>query len=740
VISRPVLLPLRPILFDSDDAGGWIPRCTCSNGADCKNVGKHSALFTYRELRYGDEYAADVEFEGAAIKTGAHPAGSDVFVVDLDGEAAIERWLELGGFDGETRMVKTGRADGGVQLYFQHPGFHVKTSAGQLAPGIDIRGDGGIAVLEGSPHKAGPDARYELLTGETPPAPAPEWLLEWLRKQPAPTEIKPHVSDVRDPVEREHRRDLYAKYLETTPDIRCEANRGRGDSLLFNVVQRGAYDYRLPTEDVIDLIREHYDPRCDRPWGDELEERVTHKANDAKGASTRDRIEPPPSPLKDPVLANLFAPVEVEDPRELTFEDIAKAEKHGAAPDGLGFRFGGWDVEPPPPEFVVDGLIPVGSVGMFFGSANALKTWLLFDACIAVSQGKHWLGRATKKLKVGIVDYETGSNNLQKRLFFLGAGDDPNLGAVSMPRGEKPNDREFWIRLAKDACDVVIVDSLRRSNPGANENDSAEAILPLEHASDYSEAVATYHGHGHPGGTVIFIHHAKKSADDGWPMYRGSAGIEDQVDYAYAVRKVGGDADTNPDLKRIEIRCDKAGDFRQPEPFAVEVHFNDFERTADLRLAAIASAPPTNGSAVSAPPMPTPREETDEELRGKIRFALANAPGGAIASKKKIREQTGGRSGRVLMEIEALEELAEVVQIPERGFMLESPEFRRERVFKAAEDYTRWSSAAQLAKAATVPTAFVEGMLRDGYIVPKASGSNPHGYLIQRRDESQKRE
>ena len=79
-------------------------------------------------------------------------------------------------------------------------------------------------------------------------------------------------------------------------------------------------------------------------------------------------------------------------------------------PEGLGFEYGAWDIEPPPIDFLVDGLLPRACVGMVYGRADALKTWLLFSLGIAVASGRPWLGRfnVSKAAKVGIVDFETG--------------------------------------------------------------------------------------------------------------------------------------------------------------------------------------------------------------------------------------------------------------------------------------------------------------------------------------------
>lgn len=66
---------------------------------------------------------------------------------------------------------------GGRHIYFAHPGGAVRNRTG-FAPGLDLRGDGGMVVAPPSVHPGG--GRYRWRTGhapgETPLAPLPAWL------------------------------------------------------------------------------------------------------------------------------------------------------------------------------------------------------------------------------------------------------------------------------------------------------------------------------------------------------------------------------------------------------------------------------------------------------------------------------------------------------------------------------------------------------------------------------------
>jgi len=107
----------------------------------------------------------------------AHVTGADsgIVAVDLDGPIGQAAFMErCGGELPKTVTVRTGR---GLQLYFAHPGYTVGNRAGVL-PQVDIRGDGGYVVGEGSGHINGKTYEYIVSPDEAELAPLPEWLLE----------------------------------------------------------------------------------------------------------------------------------------------------------------------------------------------------------------------------------------------------------------------------------------------------------------------------------------------------------------------------------------------------------------------------------------------------------------------------------------------------------------------------------------------------------------------------------
>jgi len=173
-----------PIHGVHEEAGQFI--CDCPKKAACpkKSTGKHpltprgfldaTTNLTTIKAWWGNSPNANI-----AMATGEK---SGVLVVDIDGPLGA---ASLAGKEmPNTLKASTGRADGGIHYYFQWPGFKVKSST-NLFPGIDIRADGGYAILPGSRHESG---NFYKWMAEPEPAPIPQWVLDKiLEKAQTPT-------------------------------------------------------------------------------------------------------------------------------------------------------------------------------------------------------------------------------------------------------------------------------------------------------------------------------------------------------------------------------------------------------------------------------------------------------------------------------------------------------------------------------------------------------------------------
>jgi len=113
---------------------------------------------------------------------------SDLVVIDVDprhgGEASLARLQAGHGPLPVTAEVATG--GGGRHLYFAHPPFELHNRAG-LAPGVDLRGDGGCVVAPPSRHAGG--RPYAWVAGRSPDEIAPATLPRCFL--PAPAAARP---------------------------------------------------------------------------------------------------------------------------------------------------------------------------------------------------------------------------------------------------------------------------------------------------------------------------------------------------------------------------------------------------------------------------------------------------------------------------------------------------------------------------------------------------------------------
>lgn len=647
--------PLWPII------PGDPPTCGCGN-ASCKRVGKHPAV-AWGNLKYGDHKPLHPNGAGVGLKTGAAPKGSDVFVVDLDGPESVNAWDALGGC-GPTMTVETPR---GWHLYFQHPGFPVKTSAGILAKGIDIRGEGGFVVAPGSPHRSG--GKYEQITeDDIEPAPAPAWLIDWLKAQAAkaPAEVQTYPGDV-EGEELDYNARLFTDYLKTAPP--CIEGQA-GDTQLFRVVQRGAFDYSLPIETVFNLIALQYNPRCLPPWSeDELRERVYHKAKDAKLHSTKPQAPPLPADLAH--LANPTTPA---------LPPIQPANSEIFWDD--------WDRPVEPPIYLVDGLIPISTVGMLVAHGSSLKTWTALDIGRAIAKGVPWLDRfVTRKGRVLVLDYESGLYELRRRIFLLERGKVPGLGAWAYPH-MRIDDPELWKRLIYMDLSLVVLDSLSAGAPGVDENDTA-AANPLKLAARFTEA---------SNSGVLVIHHSKKSEGNDRTMVRGSTALYADCDWAYKFD----DVEETSTYRRMRMVCIKPSMGKKPPPVNIE-----------LTDSGLSTFEVVNNT-------PLPKHATPEQIQDHILLKLAAR--GNIETKDAIAGALNLSAQKVRPQVDVLYKRGDIANVPELGYVLDNPEKRLQRIQTLTQSGEHFRSETDLAKAAGVPKERVEELIRKGVLTRSAEG------------------
>ena len=119
---------------------------------------------------------------------------SGVVVIDVDprhgGDRALALLEQEHGDLPWTAVVET--PSGGTHLYLAHPGYGIPNSAGRVGPGVDIRGDRGLALLPPSRRALG-GYRWAVGGPNTIP-PVPNAWRKLLQQRP-----RPAVADARMP-------------------------------------------------------------------------------------------------------------------------------------------------------------------------------------------------------------------------------------------------------------------------------------------------------------------------------------------------------------------------------------------------------------------------------------------------------------------------------------------------------------------------------------------------------------
>lgn len=551
--------------------------------------------------------------------------------------------------------------------------------------------------------RVGSDGYYECFSTEGEPLDV-EALLEMAPavvagaaatpKTGTPREAQHYPGDVTDAAERDRRRALYSSYLRDEAPARGPERRGQGDQILFNVVQRGAYDLALPVDDVLELVREHYNPRCSPMWGDELEERVHHKAHDAKTNSTRPRAEPLPADLAH--LATPGAPSLEKTLTELVAnrpEDIPIGESDTPAPnpevdaieEELKITWGRWDEPLPTPVYMIKPIVPEATLGLIVAKGSSLKTWLVVSMLASVARGEPWLGCFdAQQSPTLLVDFESGRDIIHERVHYLRKSDTPGMGIASFPTS-RIDDQAFWIKLAKivvrRGIKLVAIDSFAAGATGVEENDAAAAD-PLHFASRFIDFTRC---------SVVLIHHAKKGdGGDERDLVRGSGAVYGAADWVYTM------VPQDEDRTKMAVRCIKA--FRK--------------KTDDFRIALTVDGLVLDRTETAADEM--------TKAQQRILATVRAVPG--LITLNDIARAAKAKSGVFTKDdVASLVGQRKMVMLPGRGYCVDTAELRRARVLEATKT-PGLSTPQALANAAHVHVDEVHALATMGEIVRSGTG------------------
>ena len=400
---------------------------------------------------------------GVALATGK-PSG--VWALDLDSEDAAKSWAAMQ--DEHRDRIKTvvSRTKRGYHVLFKMPtdDTDIRSSAGQVGDGIDVRGTGGYIVLPPSPHPDGGVYRWAKGRGpdEVAIAATPDWLKAVVTKKQSGA----------------------AQRAPTLPDTIMQGCRNETlMSLAGSLRRRGGSRMAI-----FAAIQVENATRCSPPLSDGEVEKI---------ADSVARYEPGPSA----VAGERLSPTQIFPEAEpLAFPGPSTATELMDQPE-------------PEVEWLAEGFLPAGGNVLVAGYPKTFKTTLLQDLAVSLASGSPFLDKfpVDRVYNVGLVLMEGLEWQAAKRTRRLcqAHGLDPRKVGERIHIWHRPplvlnptivGRLAEWVKELD--IDVVILDAWSYVARG-NSDDADEVTPQLQAFSGLRDTV--------PECTVILVHHGRKT-------------------------------------------------------------------------------------------------------------------------------------------------------------------------------------------------------------------------------------
>ena len=175
-------------------------------------------------------------------------------------------------------------------------------------------------------------------------------------------------------------------------------------------------------------------------------------------------------------------------------------------------------------EWLIDRLIPLGSVNLITSESGTGKTWVAYAIAGAVARGEDFAGRAVKQRPVLYLDGENPLGLVKQRLFDLGIPETNGLRVWGGWVGDAPHgpDSALLREFVRQHHPLLIWDSLIDFHDG-DEQSASETRAFMKHFRVLANL----------GATVLILHHTGKTPAS--QDYRGSSDIKAAVDMAYVL-------------------------------------------------------------------------------------------------------------------------------------------------------------------------------------------------------------
>ena len=192
------------------------------------------------------------------------------------------------------------------------------------------------------------------------------------------------------------------------------------------------------------------------------------------------------------------------------------------------------EIELRPPEYLVNGILETGALGMIFGPAGSGKSFLGIDISASVATGSPWHKRATRQGAIAYLAGE-GQSGIGRRFKAWEARRNVSLARAPVfisrvpPRLTEADSveavREAVARIAEETGEIalVVIDTVNRCFGAGDENSTADMTKFVDAMAAIRDEFSA---------TVLAVHHAGKDASQG---ARGSSVLRAAMDFEAGV-------------------------------------------------------------------------------------------------------------------------------------------------------------------------------------------------------------
>lgn len=465
--------------------------------------------------------------ENPDYNIGCSPDASGCFVVDVDpknnGEAnLLNLELEHGPLP---RDFTVATPSGGQHIWLKG---HAPSTASKLAPGIDTRGGGtGYVLMPGSIVGG---KRYLQLTSGLPADP-PSWVAARVHAAKKALVAADTELDTALNVEQA------IGYLSR----RKGAVEGEGGDAWTYQTFAYLHDMALSMEKALELVEEHWNPKCEPPWDhDELSIKAENAYAYAQNEAGAHALVP-----EGALWGNLST---VSDPGE-------SARRLS--------RFPVWSVSDitalPEPTWEVDGWLPDEGIGLIYGPWGSYKSFAALELALTRATGIAFYGQPARQARRVVYAAGEGARSMAKKRLpaWCKARQLPapeNFFIVpAVPWASEPDDLQAFVDAVQARAgrpDIVFLDTASLVLAGLDKNSTKDAMRLIQLAHTLVRIWKCY---------VVIVDHAGKEREKG---VIGSIAIPAACDTVWR-------CDAHKETMILTLTCEKVKDGEEPKPLTL---------------------------------------------------------------------------------------------------------------------------------------------------------------------------